>query len=159
MKFSLVFFLNCAIRYRIQDLPWNIELPFLKILFNNDLFSAIEVQKLDIFLQDIWLSPEDLETYKQLQKIDLTSIDREKVRIYEAKIMELFATKKLFIISIINKTDVFIELFKQLNFKLSVDKNRILEIIYEYIRFWLLGLVTNYETQRVSKWIFDIVKK
>lgn len=141
------------------ELLWQVDLPFFKVLFNNTNISLIELNKLHIFLKDIWFDDEILDTYQELKKIDTSNIDREKVRLYHDKVRELFMTKKYFIISSIKKTDVFNDFISQLNLKLSVDKNRILEIIFEYIYFSLLSLVTNYETQRVSKWIFDLTKK
>lgn len=141
------------------ELLWNVELPLFKILFNNDLFSAIEVKKLDDFLLEIWLNDEDLSTYKDLQKIDTSNIDRARVNSYQNNIIDLFSNKKEFIKSTISKTEVFKSLTSNLRKKISVDNEKNLEIIYIYIRFGLLSLVTNFETQRVAKWIFDIVKK
>jgi len=141
------------------ELLWDVELPFFKILFNNGNFSVLEFKKLHDFLKNIWLTDEDLDTYTQLKKMDISTIDREKVKMYNDKIRELFITKKFFIISTINKTADFNDFISQLNIKLSVDRNRILEIVFEYIYLSLMSLVTNYETQRVAKWIFDIVKK
>lgn len=141
------------------ELLWNVELPLFKILFNNDLFSAIEVKKLDDFLLEIWLNDEDLSKYKELQQIDTSGIDRDRVNSYQNNIIDLFANKKEFIKSTISKTEVFKSLTSNLRKKISVDNEKNLEIIYIYIRFGLLSLVTNYETQRVAKWIFDIVKK
>gem|GEM_PF-6886860 len=83
--------------------------------------------------------------------MDISTIDREKVKMYNDKIRELFITKKFFIISTINKTADFNDFISQLNIKLSVDRNRILEIVFEYIYLSLMSLVTNYETQRVAK--------
>lgn len=141
------------------ELLWKVDLPFFKVLFTNSNISLLELNKLHDFLKDIWFDDETLVTYHELKKIDITNIDREKVKKYNDKVIALFATRKYFIISLINKTDVFNDFISQLNIKLSVDKNRILEIIFEYIYLSLISLVTNYETQRVAKWIFDIVKK
>lgn len=141
------------------ELLWKVDLPFFKVLFTNSNISLLELNKLHDFLKDIWFDDETLDTYHELKKIDITNIDREKVKKYNDKVIALFATRKYFIISLINKTDVFNDFISQLNIKLSVDKNRILEIIFEYIYLSLISLVTNYETQRVAKWIFDIVKK
>ncbi len=141
------------------ELLWKVDLPFFKVLFTNSNISLLELNKLHDFLKDIWFDDETLDTYHELKKIDITNIDREKVKKYNDKVIALFATRKYFIISLINKTDVFNDFISQLNIKLSVDKTRILEIIFEYIYLSLMTLVTNYETQRVAKWIFDIVKK
>lgn len=140
-------------------LLWNIELPLFKILFNNDLFSSIEVKKLKDFLIDIWLTNDDLDTYEKLQKIDTSDVDRSKVNDYQNHVIDLFASKKDFIKDVISKTEVFKEMFAHLRKKLSVENEKILDIIFLYIRFGMLSLVTNYETSRVAKWIFNIVKK
>lgn len=138
---------------------WNVELPLFKILFNNDLFSSIEVSKLDVFLIEIWLTQEDIATYKQLQKMDILNIDIKKVKLYNDHVLELFSTMKSYILFTISESDVFKDLLINLNKKIIVDKNKVLEIIFQYIKFWLLSLVTNYETQRISNWIFNIVNK
>ena len=107
------------------ELLWDVELPFFKMLFNNGNFSVLEFKKLHDFLKNIWLTDEDLDTYTQLKKMDISTIDREKVKMYNDKIRELFITKKFFIISTINKTADFNDFISQLNIKLSVDRNRI----------------------------------
>ncbi|MDD3144695.1 MAG: hypothetical protein PHV23_01130 [Candidatus Gracilibacteria bacterium] len=137
----------------------NVELPLFKILFNNDLFSSIEVSKLDVFLIEIGLTQEDIATYKQLQKMDILNIDIKKVKLYNDHVLELFSTMKSYILFTISESDVFKDLLINLNKKIIVDKNKVLEIIFQYIKFGLLSLVTNYETQRISNGIFNIVNK
>ena len=121
------------------ELLWNVELPLFKILFNNDLFSAIEVKKLDDFLLEIWLNDEDLSTYKDLQKIDTSDIDRDRVNSYQNNIIDLFANKREFIKSTISKTEVFKNLTSNLRKKISVDNEKNLEIIlYNLISSFLI---------------------
>lgn len=142
-----------------ENLLSNVELPFFKILFNNSLFSEIEINKLHNFLEDIWLSEQDLNTYKELQNTDVSLIDREKVKSYHDNIRELFMTRKCFILAVIIKSIEFNEFINMIKIDSKSKEFTILEYVYEYIYFWLLSMVTNFETQRVSKWIFDIIKK
>ncbi|MDD2907355.1 MAG: hypothetical protein PHH98_01810 [Candidatus Gracilibacteria bacterium] len=142
-----------------ENLLSNVELPFFKILFNNSLFSEIEINKLHNFLEDIGLSEQDLNTYKELQNTDVSLIDREKVKSYHDNIRELFMTRKCFILAVIIKSIEFNEFINMIKIDSKSKEFTILEYVYEYIYFGLLSMVTNFETQRVSKGIFDIIKK
>lgn len=137
---------------------WPVESTLFKIFFGESFFLLIEEEDLNNFLSEIWLDSEDIYTCKILQKNNISNIDREKVKKYNDKVIDVFQNRKK-IIANISKTNIFEVLREQLNEKLRVNKERLSEIIFEYIRYSLLSLVVNYEVQRISKSIFDIQKK
>lgn len=133
----------------------NIVSPFLKIVGDLNSFSKNEQEQWKDFLYEIWFNNSDMQTYMQLiwptEKI--AKINYFDVKKFDNNIKIIFKNNFEYIKCVLldsNELRIFLNNIS--------DKNRVIQLVIEYIQHSFDLLIVNYETKRISFWIFNIVK-
>lgn len=133
----------------------NIASHFLRIVNNINSFTSNEQEQWKNFLYEIWLNSWDMQTYLQLiwSSEKIGSIDYEDVKKFNTNIKNIFQNNSEYIKCILLDNSELKNFLNKIN-----DKNRAIQIIIEYMKYSFDLLIINYETKRISLWIFNITK-
>jgi len=150
--------MNNFTQYFNEYLTTKQNFPFLKIIRNFFDYSKTEREEWKQFLYDIWFDDYYFETYLKLvnDNYDLTQINYDEVRCFYLKLQFIFIHQKDKTLRVIWQSWI-VKNFSWLLSRMN-SINRVNEIILEYIFEALNSIIIDYETKRISAWIFNIVR-
>lgn len=128
---------------------------YFRIVSNLNYYTKTEQQQWIKFLYEIWFTDWNIQIYLQLvwSSEKIGSIDYEDIKKFDSNLKNIFQNNLEYIKCILLDNSELQIFINKIN-----NKSRALQIIIEYMKYSFDLLIINYETKRISLWIFNITK-